>query len=359
MVIHRCDRCGYETKRLDMLRRHQNTPTQCDRNVDSTYECEFCNKKFKLQKYVNQHVKKSCPKKQQAKEENATVNTTTTTTTISTNNVHSHNNTHTDNSTHNHITVYGYPLPVRSDGTPVKLNSYHSPNLEYMPRDVSILLPLEGNHLAKTIERLYFNPLHPENHSIGHLDQKEKTCKVYTKDGFEIERLDDITIVIIRHLKSVYDSTKELVEMDPAIKSALEKIFDTISKAVRPQNEFYDIRDTFAIRAKKFDSEGIPDIKFDPDKIPPPSDTLDFDLWYLDRAHTEITERLDNIVFGAKHDFTDDQEWNIKMGRGIIYQLVVLRKEIEGAPTLDAAHKLRKRVDILRSSAENCFTFLE
>ena len=270
---------------------------------------------------------------------------------------HSHNS-NTDNSTHNNITVYGYPLPIRSDGTPVQLNSYHAPNLDYMPQEVSILLPLAGNHLAKTIEKIYFNPLHPENHTIGHYNQKENTCKVYTSDGFEIEKIDNITIVIIRHLKSIYDSSKKLVEMDPEIKQTLEKIFDTIGKAVRPQNEFYDIRDAISIKTKKYDNDGIPKIEINPDEIPPPNDSIEYELWHLDRVKEEITTRLEDFIGTVTTDINSDQEWNMKMTRGLIYQLVLLRAEMEKAGTAANAHKLSEKIDTIKSSADNCIKLL-
>lgn len=375
---YKCELCGYEADHKSAFDRHKNKKVPCTINEDSKHKCSFCEKKFKTKRNLKRHEENTCPKqKEQAAKEglmkhlveklsekydleqivkkDPNINNSST---ISNSQIHSHNTTttsqsyNTDNSVTNNITVYGYPLPVRSDGSPVQLNSFRSPNLDYVPQDVSILLPLEGNHLAQTIEKIYFNPLHPENHSIGHYDSKQKTCKVRTRDGFDFELIDDITIVVVQHLKTVCDATTKLVEMHPKIKSSLEKIFSTIDKAIHPQNEFYGVRNTLTLKVKGCDTNGIPTEKIDPDEIPPPSGTIAYDLWKVERAQSEIRTQLENRLDRIRDtSAVEDLKWNVGMVRGTIHHLDKLKDNIRDAPNVSAARKISDQVEAIKSSA--------
>ena len=173
----------------------ENTSTQIAPKIThfSTHICEFCDKTFTRKTGLNKHIKCCKIKKlhdnkmdlkykkleksyEELKDqvEDLLINLSKTTS-HTTNNNTNNNNTHNDNSNN---TVHNT----------ININNYGSENLEYLNKDyLTKLLNTAFTAIPKLIEKIHFNPKHPENHNIKITNKKQPYVKVRNNDKWELK----------------------------------------------------------------------------------------------------------------------------------------------------------------------------
>ena len=170
----------------------ENTSTQIAPKITPflTHICEYCEKTFTRKTGLNKHLKCCKIKKlndnkmdlkykkleksyEELKDqvEDLLINLTKSThhTTNNTNNTHNDNS---NNTVHNTINI----------------NNYGSENLEYLNKDyLTKLLNTAFTAIPKLIEKIHFNPKHPENHNIKITNKKQPYVKVRKNDKWELK----------------------------------------------------------------------------------------------------------------------------------------------------------------------------
>ena len=169
----------------------ENTSTQIAPKIThfSTHSCEFCDKTFTRKTGLNKHIKCCKVKKihdnkmelkykklEQSYEElkdqveDLLINLSKTAN-YTTNN----NNTHNENSNN---TVHNT----------ININNYGSENLDYLNNNyLTKLVNTAFTAIPKLIEKIHFNPKHPENHNIKITNKKQPYVKVRNNDKWELK----------------------------------------------------------------------------------------------------------------------------------------------------------------------------
>jgi hypothetical protein len=205
----------------------KNTSTQIAPKIiqNLSYICDFCDKTFTRKTGLNKH-KKCCKIKklnenkmdlkykkleksyEELKDqvEDLLINLSKSTR-HTTNNTNNTNNTHNDNSNN---TVHNT----------ININNYGSENLEYLNKDyLTNLLNTAFTAIPKLIEKIHFNPKHPENHNIKITNKKQPYVKVRKNDKWELkdkkETLENLVDDKYNILEDHYvEKTEEINVMD-------------------------------------------------------------------------------------------------------------------------------------------------
>ena len=226
MVEYECKRCGYITNRKGNMKNHLNRKNPCkvvleDISIETLknlydlnfYEnilknpqkilknpqkslknppffeencliCHFCEKSFSRSDNLNRHFK-SCKKKNKieqltlTKMENKIIEleeTIQNTSLINNNSLI--NNTTNNNTTNNNTT----------NTININLNNYGNENIDYIKKgELTKLLTGAFHAIPKLIEKIHFDPAHPENHNIKITNKKEPYIKVRKNNKWQLQ----------------------------------------------------------------------------------------------------------------------------------------------------------------------------
>jgi len=339
---YRCERCGYETNRKSSLTNHQNRKTSCIKNEKSDYKCKFCHKGFKNNRNLKIHEEISCRKKKKnIKEENTEAGSSSINNTINiTNNI---NNI----TVHNHITIYGYELPKRSDGSQIEMCSYHEPNLEYVPREIIKRLPNSHDNLRIIFNTIYFYLTHPENRTIGHYNSKDKTCEVIVHGKKERAPIEQVADNSAQQMKTATEITIKTTEDEETILK-LQKCRTFLTRALNTGNEKYLVIKIMRLEIEHYDKNRIIE-ELDPDEIPPKANTKESILWQTQKARDDMQRRFDEKTA----TMTRDEIGNFGTGAlGVLYEFDKLLKKINESSDIIDIPKAEKDLDHIKGKVE-------
>jgi len=166
MLEKTCNLCGKEFKNVNSCRSHQSQKT-CLKIKQNPRECPCCLKIFKNPNSCRSHkIRNSCiPAAVPVVEQQAITYTNIQNQTI--------NNTTIDNST------------VINNNINIVMNGYGNENIDYIKEDTEALTrAITSGQLGiqETIERMYFNPEHPENRTVQISNVSKNDCKVYNAE---------------------------------------------------------------------------------------------------------------------------------------------------------------------------------
>ena len=166
-----------------------NTSTQIAPKIIhfSTHNCEFCDKIFTRKTGLKKHIK-CCKirklhdnkmdlkyKKLEKSYEELKDQVEDLLINLSKTAHHTTNNTNNDNSNN---TIHNT----------ININNYGSENLKYLNNDyLSKLLNTAFTAIPKLIEKIHFNPKHPENHNIKITNKKQPYVKIRKNDKWELK----------------------------------------------------------------------------------------------------------------------------------------------------------------------------
>ena len=197
--------------------------------------CEFCKKSFNRNWHLSRHLN-NCKKKkenenekdkkieeliknqeimkEQMKEmvEKLLINNSGNTTT---------NNNTTNNTTNNHNTIHNT----------ININNYGNENIKYLRKDyLNNLLQGAFTAIPKLIEKIHFNPKHPENHNIKITNKKEPYVKVRKNDKWEFQDKKEILENLVDEkyyiLEEHYAEVEENEDIPEKTKNVMGKFRD-------------------------------------------------------------------------------------------------------------------------------------
>jgi hypothetical protein len=193
-----CFSCGKTFSKPFYYERHKNRKTPCliqdiPENDNAVLRCKFCNKTYKHNYTLNRHYK-TCKiknggmdilvKKVQREEEleqKVMLNTLLKKVEFMEQKIHDLTttaNSNNTNNTNNTINTNNTQINTNNITQNITINSYKDPNTEGIT-----LSPVDiDNHeriAYALIDKIYFNPEKPENHSIYLVNKKDKTLMVY------------------------------------------------------------------------------------------------------------------------------------------------------------------------------------
>lgn len=208
--VHICENCLREFSRGDNLKRHQK---KCEENGR-----EFWEIKEQMKELIDEHKKEKEEFKEIMKEkdklidahkevmketvENLIIDFSKKGGTVNFNNDNSH--TTVNNTVNNTINI----------------NNFGNENIKYLNKDyLSNLLECAFTALPKLIEKIHFNPEHPENHNIMITNKKQPYVRVLKNDQWQLQDkqetldhlLDEKYYILENHYSNV-EKKEELTE---------------------------------------------------------------------------------------------------------------------------------------------------
>ncbi len=206
------------------------------KKVQKTFLCKFCNKSFTRKTGLTKHLK--CCKKKNENDENtelfelkkqheelkeqvedllielskqSTISNTT-------------NNNTTNNTTNNQNKIIN-----------ININNFGNENTKYLRKDyLNNLLEKAFTAIPKLIEKIHFNPKHPENHNIKITNKKEPYIKVRKNDKWELqdkkETLENLVDDKYYILEDHYAEVEEKKEIPEHTKNVMNKFRDKFTE---------------------------------------------------------------------------------------------------------------------------------
>jgi hypothetical protein len=159
-----CETCESSFSRSVHLKRHM---ARC-KGTASTLECPSCHHVFACRTTLWRHKKDGCA---------STINHIT-------NNHHIDNHTgnrieHSNINSHNHVTIN------------VHINTFGQENVEHITAEIARKCLEMGVHgVMPMVDKIFFDPNHPENHNVHVASLKHSIADVKTMDGWKKEGLD-------------------------------------------------------------------------------------------------------------------------------------------------------------------------
>lgn len=110
-----------------------------------------------------------------------------------------HNTTTTTSNSHNKTTnIY------------ITLTNYNNPNIDYITElDCKQCLSDNEKSILRMAKKIYFNPKHPENHSIKKTNMKNKLIKIFQDGKWNIGNQDEVIDEIVDKIKDALDKYDE------------------------------------------------------------------------------------------------------------------------------------------------------
>lgn len=335
-----CDHCGYGTNHKGTMTRHENRRTPCVQNntEKSKNSCQHCYRQFANVQNLRIHVQHHCPVLKNKNNQKIThgtyemevvagftemiiklINTRMVNDeSLTCNNDDSqnhkdeiHNNSHntinnnTINVTNNvTVTALGNELPVGPNGR-LRLNPYTNPNLEHLtPECIAEIMNDPTKVFNRMSEHIYFNPSHPENHSIGPYDKKSKTHKVYDGDEFKEQRGEEVTSATIelynQHMQMLQHIAM-ILDRPETEKTKIKACKDYLKLMTGNRPEFWAGRNSIATIANNSVHNDILSNN-EVTEFPPPTDSEEYKEWIITKRLDELYEReceMFNPVIGS------------------------------------------------------------
>ena len=217
---------------------------------NSTFECEFCNKFYSRKDNLTKHLK-NCKKKREKdsldilkdreiEEKNKEIDNLKdkvedliielSKKNIITNNT-TNNNTINNNTTNNQNKIIN-----------IHINNFGNENTKYLRKDyLNNLLEKAFTAIPKLIEKIHFNPKHPENHNIKITNKKEPYIKVRKNDKWELqdkkETLENLVDEKYYILEDHYAEVEENKEIPEKTKNVMDKFRDKYTEDKELQKE--------------------------------------------------------------------------------------------------------------------------
>ena len=212
------------------------------------YNCPYCSKEYSNKGNLNKHLK-ICKIKKNSEEDlniiheqekkqlietvekliiecsemkniiNNNKNLTSTTTHNTTN-----NNTTNNNTTNNQNKIIN-----------ININNFGNENTKYLRKDyLNNLLEKAFTAIPKLIEKIHFNPKHPENHNIKITNKKEPYIKVRKNDKWELQDKKEILENLVDEkyyiLEDHYAEVEENKEIPQKTKNVMDKFRDKFTE---------------------------------------------------------------------------------------------------------------------------------
>jgi len=163
MVRYDCPRCGYTTKRKGDITRHLKKNTLCDPILSGINPHDYRSIILRNNNTNDIIIRGLCKR-----------------TTV------------TNTKDNNNITI--------------NINSYDTPNVGYITdTDIKKCLKTLETSMLKMTRKLYFNPNHPENHSVHKTNMKDKLIKYFKDNKWNIGDQDAIVNTMIDNVRDVLD----------------------------------------------------------------------------------------------------------------------------------------------------------
>uniref|UniRef100_A0A6C0IWA6 C2H2-type domain-containing protein n=1 Tax=viral metagenome TaxID=1070528 RepID=A0A6C0IWA6_9ZZZZ len=174
-------------------------------NVNSGYNCKFCNKVFKHRQSRHLHEKKYCKLKNKVLSSNEEKlllrieniekekDTMRKELEILLERGGNNNNINSNNKVNMQQNIY--------------VNNYGQENLDYITRQyLNSLLKIPFSSIKNLVEKIHFNPEHPENHNVKIPNRKERYAVVYKNGNWEFRNKKDV-------IESLVDNSYNMIDL--------------------------------------------------------------------------------------------------------------------------------------------------
>ena len=233
----KCDRCGYVTDRLSNYKKHLERVIKCkdilkcnktpdelleaiqDKRNDFTFDCCFCEKKFKTSQNLYQH-KNHCKMKSEIEKDNE---------------IKRLNEELKKFQEHNNINI------TINQNINFIVNNFGSEDKQFLDK---CMLSLK-NGITDIIEKIYYDKDKPENHTVFMKSVKRNTVIVHDSGDWKIKAINEVVPSMVKKSSNILSTH---LESNPIIDQEDEKHASYIRKqdyfgsiALQKKPEFYEV----------------------------------------------------------------------------------------------------------------------